>query len=56
MEINPNTLKDSVTNTFRYVAKLGDLDTMGVCAIVPLLPTFLRRVMCSTKKGGKRLS
>ena len=49
MKINPKTLKDGVTNTFRhvaklgdldtmgvYVAKLGDLDTMGVYAIVPL--------------------
>lgn len=55
MEINPNTLKDAVTNTFRYIAKSDDLDTMGACAIVPLLPAFLRGVMCSTKKGGKRL-
>lgn len=36
MKINPKTLKDGVTNTFRHVAKLGDLDTMGVYAIVPL--------------------
>lgn len=41
MKINPNTLKDGVTNTFRYVTKLGDLDTMGVCPLFRSVRNFL---------------
>lgn len=41
MKINPKTLKDGVTNTFRHVAKLGDLDTMGCTLLFRSVRNFL---------------